>query len=180
MVKSFVHCRPTLAWPVLMPAAPVKEKAGENGFHKFSHLQAGHILRSLFRCTGCKPGYHLLPDLGTCVTTCRSSEFSSSNATCLSCHATCGECYGPGSNHCLTCPPNHSLASGANSNAGAGANSNAPTRFLPSLLSTRPTQGDFCTFSDGSWWVLVVSGGSLWFLTNRRWLYHFLSSFQQP
>ena len=42
----------------------------------------------------------------------RSSEFSSSNATCLSCHKSCGECYGPGSNHCLTCLPNHSLASG--------------------------------------------------------------------
>ena len=27
------------------------------------------------RCTGCKPGYHLLPDLGTCVTTCRSPGF---------------------------------------------------------------------------------------------------------
>merc|ERR1712039_516220 len=55
----------------------------------------------------------LVPDLGTCVTTCRSSEFSSSNATCLSCHKSCGECYGPGSNHCLTCLPNHSLASGS-------------------------------------------------------------------
>ena len=42
----------------------------------------------------------------------RSSEFSSPNATCLSCHKSCGECYGPGSNHCLTCLPNHSLASG--------------------------------------------------------------------
>ena len=145
-------------------------------FTSFPTFKVIMLVRLLFRCTGCKPGYHLLPDLGTCVTTCRSSEFSSSNATCLSCHATCGECYGPGSNHCLTCPPNHSLASGANSNAGAGANSNAPTRFLPPLLSTRPTQGDFCTFfSDGSWWVLVVFGGSWWFMSNRRWLYHFLS-----
>ena len=33
-------------------------------------LQSDPIL-SFSRCTGCKPGYHLLPDLGTCVTTCR-------------------------------------------------------------------------------------------------------------
>ena len=82
--------------------------------HLCNHLQVSSHLEEI---TGKYLGWLIFPNpiqlALAYLSLSRSSEFSSSNATCLSCHASCSECFGPGSNHCLTCPPNHSLASGA-------------------------------------------------------------------
>ncbi|GAB1517014.1 hypothetical protein RhiTH_000057 [Rhizoctonia solani] len=67
-------------------------------------------------CTACSGGRGALD--GKCVGSCpsgtilsQSPSTNSTGTTCLSCHADCATCSGPGSTQCSTCPPSRPLKS---------------------------------------------------------------------
>ncbi|CEL54465.1 Proprotein convertase subtilisin/kexin type 5 OS=Rattus norvegicus GN=Pcsk5 PE=2 SV=3 [Rhizoctonia solani AG-1 IB] len=67
-------------------------------------------------CTACSGGRGALD--GKCVGSCPSGTIlsqsvstNSTGTTCLSCHADCATCSGPGSTQCSTCPPSRPLKS---------------------------------------------------------------------
>ena len=56
------------------------------------------------KCTSCKYGYFYQSSSNICTASCSTTEFPFyGNNTCISCHANCVTCSGPGESFCKTC-----------------------------------------------------------------------------
>ncbi|XP_023335904.1 furin-like protease 2 [Eurytemora carolleeae] len=78
------------------------------------------------KCTSCLPGYHLLQN-GVCATSCPLGEYSDQDSICRPCHVNCLDCFGPGSNHCISCNTQKGLVY-----AGGECGTTCPQHYYPS------------------------------------------------
>jgi len=98
-------------------------------------------------CTKCLPGYTLLE--GACMTSCPAGYFTDQDLVCGSCHMSCQDCYGPGSNQCISCNTNKGLMF-----ADGECLESCPTKFYqtkpcPSCAATCESCSDSCDSCKG-------------------------------